>query len=113
MVSWTGISSSRVTRCTAVRGEAMTAITDFAWLWIGPIRAIPATSELTLRNRVIRPVGGASITTASNTGLPSLVRLTASMALPVSRTSRTPGAIVVAKSMAPMRDSAEPARRRL
>ena len=32
---------------------------------IGPDRASPATSPVTLRNRVIRPVGGASTTMAS------------------------------------------------
>ena len=36
-----------------------------AWVWIGPILASPATSSVTFRKRVIRPVGGASITTAS------------------------------------------------
>jgi len=41
---------------------------EFAWLWIGPILASPTTSSLTLRKRVIRPVGGASSTTASYTG---------------------------------------------
>ena len=64
-VSCTGISSSRVTRCTAVSFEPMTAMTASACERIGPVRASPATSVLTLRNRAIRPVGGASITTAS------------------------------------------------
>ena len=64
-VSWTGISSSTVTRCTAVRGERNSVITVSAWLLIGPTLASPASSLLTLRNCVIRPVGGASSTTAS------------------------------------------------
>ena len=65
IVSWTGISSSRVTRWTAVRGEAMTAMTRSAWLRIGPTFARPEISEFTLRNLLMRPVGGASRTTAS------------------------------------------------
>lgn len=64
-VSWTGISSRRVTRCTAVSGDLSTFMTACAWLWIGPNRARPATSSLTFRNRVIRPVGGASMITWS------------------------------------------------
>ncbi len=38
---------------------------ESAWLRIGPTFARPATSSLTLRNRVTRPVGGASSTIAS------------------------------------------------
>lgn len=74
--------------------------------------ASPASSSLTLRNWVIRPVGGASSTTASyRVALRlRLLRCTASNTLPVSRTSRTPGAIVVANSMTPNRSSARPAR---
>ena len=64
-VSCTGISSSTVTRCTAVRGERNSVITVSAWFLIGPTLASPASSLLTLRNWVIRPVGGASSTTAS------------------------------------------------
>ncbi len=64
-VSWTGISSSRVTRWTAVCGDFRTRITAWAWLCIGPILASPATSSLTFRKRVIRPVGGASMITWS------------------------------------------------
>jgi len=64
-VSWTGMSSSRVTRCTAVCGERSTAITPSLWVLIGPERASWPISLVTLRNRVIRPVGGASTTTAS------------------------------------------------
>lgn len=62
-VSWTGISSSKVTKCTAVSGDLRTRMTACAWLCIGPILARPATSSFTFRNRVMRPVGGASITT--------------------------------------------------
>ena len=69
-VSCTGISSSSVTRCTAVEEERSIRITESAWLRIGPILARPLTSVLTLRNRVIRPVGGASSTTASKTWPP-------------------------------------------
>ena len=62
----------------------------------------------------MRPVGGASTTTASYAGRPSrCLRFTASTHLPVSSTSRIPGAIVLAKSMAPSFFSADPARRRL
>ncbi len=64
-VSWTGISSSSVTRWTAVSGDLSTFMTACAWLWIGPNRASPATSSLTFRKRVIRPVGGASMITWS------------------------------------------------
>src|SRR4051795_1895056 len=64
-VSCTGMSSNRVTRCTAVCGERSTAITPSLWVLIGPERVSPATSPVTLRKRVIRPVGGASTTTAS------------------------------------------------
>ena len=115
-VSCTGISSSTVTRCTAVRGERNSVITVSAWFLIGPTLAIPASSLLTLRNWVIRPVGGASSTIASYS---TPVRLeaplrrslrAASKSLPVSSTSRTPGAMVVAKSMTPNRSSARPAR---
>ncbi len=62
-VSWTGISSSSVTRWTAVSGDFRTRMTAWAWLCIGPILARPATSSLTFRKRVMRPVGGASMTT--------------------------------------------------
>ncbi len=110
-VSCTGISSSRVTRCTTVSGDFSTRITAWACPWIGPNRASPATSALTFRNRVIRPVGGASITIASYARLPSgPLRRAASQALPVSSTSRTPGAMVVAKSTKPTFCSAFPAR---
>ncbi len=78
---------------------------------MGPTLARPATSSLTLRNRVIRPVGGASSTTESYTGQPALsLRRTASHTLPVSSTSRSPGATVVAKSIAPSFFRARPAR---
>ena len=65
VVSWTGISSSSVTRWTAVLSDLRTAMTPSAWLRMGPTFATPAISVLTLRNRVIRPVGGASRTMAS------------------------------------------------
>ena len=57
-------------------------MTVSAWLRIGPTRASPATSALTLRKRAMRPVGGASSTTASYYGpsRPSL-RRTASYGL--------------------------------
>ena len=64
-VSCTGISSSSVTTCTAVCGERSTAITPSLCVLIGPTLASPATSAVTLRKRAIRPVGGASSTTAS------------------------------------------------
>ena len=64
-VSCTGISSSTVTRWTAVRGERNSAITVSACDLIGPTLASPASSLLTPRNWAIRPVGGASSTTAS------------------------------------------------
>ncbi len=64
-VSWTGMSSSRVTRCTAVCGERSTAMTPSDWVLMGPERASWAISAVTPRKRVIRPVGGASTTTAS------------------------------------------------
>ena len=64
-VSCTGISSSTVTRCTTVRGERNSVITLSACDLIGPTLARPASSPLTLRNCAIRPVGGASSTTAS------------------------------------------------
>ena len=50
------------------------------WVLIGPTLARPASSELTLRNWVIRPVGGASSTTASYSMAPLLraLRLLAS-----------------------------------
>ena len=62
----------------------------------------------------MRPVGGESTTMASYTGvLPFSARVTISRILPVSRTSRRPGAIVVANSTAPMRCIARPAMPRL
>ena len=64
-VSCTGMSSSSVTRCTAVWGERRTAMTPSLWVLIGPDRASCDISAVTPRNRVIRPVGGASTTTAS------------------------------------------------
>ena len=64
-VSCTGISSSTVTKCTAVSGERITRCTVSAWARIGPTLASPDTSDAILRKRLIRPVGGASITTAS------------------------------------------------
>jgi hypothetical protein len=54
-----------VTKCTAVSGERITLCTVSAWPRIGPILASPETSLATLRKRPIRPVGGASMTTAS------------------------------------------------
>ena len=63
--SCTGISSSRATKCTTVSGERMTSMTRSAWSRTGPTRASPETSAVTFRNRVTRPVGGASSTTAS------------------------------------------------
>jgi hypothetical protein len=112
-VSCTGISSSSVTTCTAVWDERSTAMTPSLCDLTGPTLASPATSAVTLRKRVIRPVGGASTTTASYTRRPFSVRVTASFTLPVSSTSRIPGAMVVAKSIAPSLFSARPARRRL
>ena len=64
-VSWTGISSSTVTRWTSVFGERNSVITVSACDLIGPTFASPASSPLTLRNWVMRPVGGASSTMAS------------------------------------------------
>jgi hypothetical protein len=61
----TGMSSSSVTRCTAVCGEPEHGHHAVA---LGLDRAgagSPAISPVTLRKRVIRPVGGASTTTAS------------------------------------------------
>ncbi len=65
MVSCTGISSSRVTTWTAVVWLRSIRVIDSAWPWMGPIRAMSATSALTLRNRTTRPVGGASRMTTS------------------------------------------------
>ncbi len=64
-VSCTGISSSTVTKWTAVCGERMTPCTVSAWPRMGPTLASPDTSVAMLRKRAIRPVGGASMTTAS------------------------------------------------
>ncbi len=64
-VSCTGISSRRVTTCTRVASECSNSVIEPACEWIGPIRANPATSAPTERNRGIRPVGGASRTMAS------------------------------------------------
>ena len=64
-VSWTGISSSTVTKWTTVCGDRITFCTVSAWPRIGPTLARPETSAVTFRNRPIRPVGGASMTTAS------------------------------------------------
>ena len=63
-VSWTGISSSVVTKCTTVCGDRITLATVSACVLTGPTLARPETSVLTSRNRPIRPVGGASMTTA-------------------------------------------------
>ena len=64
-VSWTGISSSRVTTCTAVCGDVSISVIESAWDRIGPTFARSATSSLTERNWTTRPVGGASSTIAS------------------------------------------------
>ena len=64
-VSVTGMSSSRVTRCTIVSGECSSRTTPSAWLWMGPRLARPAIASVTDRNVTTRPVGGASITTSS------------------------------------------------
>ena len=109
-VSCTGISSSNVTMCTAVIGDRRNAATPSLCVLIGPSLASRAVSAVTLRKRPIRPVGGASRITASYTRWPASARVVASLTLPVSRTSRMPGAMVVAKSMAPNRFSALPAR---
>ena len=88
-------------------------MTPSLWVLIGPERASWAISAVTPRKRVIRPVGGASTTTASYTRCPSCRRVTHSFIFPVSSTSRRPGAMAVAKSIAPILRSARPARRRL
>ena len=76
------------------------ALIESAWLRIGPTLASPETASWMLRNWAIRPVGGASSTTASYASSSPLVwRRTASYTLPVSSTSRRPGAIEVAKSI--------------
>jgi hypothetical protein len=49
----------------AVCGERNTAMTPSDWVLSGPTLASPPISELMLRNRAMRPVGGASRTTAS------------------------------------------------
>ena len=93
--------------------ERSTRMIESAWLRIGPTLASPDTASCTLRNWAIRPVGGASRTTASYAfGCRFSPRRTASYTLPVSSTSRSPGAIEVAKSTAPNRSSALPARPR-
>ena len=51
--------------CTAVCLDFSSATTLSAWPRTGPVRASSRTSAVTFRKRVIRPVGGASITTAS------------------------------------------------
>ena len=69
-----------------------------------PALARPETSVLTSRKRLIRPVGGASITTAWYTWLSSrrlARRRAASVALPVTSTSDRPGAMVVASLLRP------------
>jgi hypothetical protein len=66
------MSSSTVTRWTAHCAERISVMIAPAWLRMGPAFASPTTSSLTLRKRPIRPVGGASSTTASYTG-PSAV----------------------------------------
>jgi hypothetical protein len=76
---------------------------------IGPTLASRAVSAVTLRKRPIRPVGGASRTTASYTRFRSADRVVDSLTLPVINTSRMPGAIVVAKSIAPTLRRARPA----
>ena len=97
--------------CTAVRSDRSSSITPMLWRWMGPILVSPATSWVACRNWAIRPVGGASSTTASKAGRsPGPVRVTDSFTLPVSSTSRRPGAMVVAKSIAPILRSIEPAR---
>ena len=91
-VSVTGMSSSRVTRCTTVVSARSIAMIESAWLRIGPTLASPETASCTLRNWAIRPVGGASSTTASYaSSRPFCWRRTASYTLPVSSTSRRPG----------------------
>src|SRR5205823_879209 len=115
-VSCTGISSSVVTKCTAVCGDLITRATVSECVFIGPTLARPETSVLTSRKRLIRPVGGASITTAWYTWLSSrrlARRRAASVALPVTSTSDRPGAMVVAKSTTPSLVRAFPVRRRL
>ena len=62
---------------------------ESAWVRTGPTLASPATSWFTFRNLPIRPVGGASSTTASYTNSPRTLRQVASCTLPVSSTSRS------------------------
>lgn len=113
-VSWTGSASSRVTRWIAVCSECNSLTTPSACECTGPPLARSDTALVTSRKRAIRPVGGASTTIASYTGSRFLsTRITVSLILPVSSTSRRPGAIVVANSMAPMRRMARPAMPRL
>ena len=101
-VSWTGISSSSVTTCTEVIGERSSAATPSLCVLIGPelgqpgrLRGDveeppdPAGRRGVEHDRVVHPTARAA------------VRVVASLTLPVSRTSRRPGAMVVAKSIAP------------
>ena len=64
-VSCTGRSSSWVTRWIAVREECSSSTTPSLCVWIGPVRASEPIALVTSRNFTMRPVGGASSTTAS------------------------------------------------
>ncbi len=114
MVSWMGSASSSVTRWMAVCSECSSRTTPSACECTGPPLARSETALVTSRKRAIRPVGGESTTIASYAGfLLRSRRTTDSLILPVSSTSRRPGAIVVANSMAPIRRIARPAMPRL
>ena len=111
-VSCTGISSSSVTRCTAVCGDVARAITRVGLrLWIGPDPGQPGDLGVDVEeagdaagrrrvhdDRVVRPSGPSG----PCGGRPRST-------LPVSSTSRRPGAMVVAKSIAPSFCRARPA----
>ena len=69
-VSVTGMSSSRVTRCTTVSAECNSRTTPSAWLWIGPRLASPDIASVTPRNVTTRPVGeGAGLGLAVSYGI--------------------------------------------
>ena len=65
MVSWIGRASNSVTKWIAVWSECRSRTTLSAWECTGPPLARSEIAWVTSRNRAIRPVGGASTTTAS------------------------------------------------
>ena len=92
-VSATGISSARVTRCTAVvRGSRSSSTTFAASRCTSPAPKVSRAACGMRRYCRLCPVAGASTTTASHAGRPPSSRVVSYQILPTVMSSFRPGA---------------------